>query len=109
VGDTLSILSTCDTLITVAAVSGAHPSCNRSKSDTLAGGPHLERWLERIDRHADALQEIGMAAGMLADAQVSRKIAAWGYSTAIARGGSAWLAPGRYEAIDQRYSTYFTP
>jgi len=86
----------------------AHPSCNRSKSDTLAAGPHLERWLERIGRHADALQEIGMAAGILADAQVSRKIAAWGYKTAIARGGSAWLAPGRYDAIDQRYSAYFT-
>ena len=87
----------------------AHPSCNRSKSDTLAAGPHLERWLERIGRHADALQEIGLAAGILADAQVSRKIAAWGYTAAIARGGSAWLAPGRYEAIDQRYSAYFTP
>lgn len=86
----------------------AHPTCNRSKSDTLAAGPHLKRWLERIGRHADALHEIGMAAGMLADAQVSRKIAAWGYTTAIARGGSAWLAPGRYEAIDQRYSAYFT-
>ena len=86
----------------------AHPTCNRSKSDTLAAGPHLERWLERIGRRADALQEIGMAAGMLADVQVSRKIATWGYGAAIARGGSAWLAPGRYEAIDQRYSTYFT-
>ena len=86
----------------------AHPSCNRSKSDILAAGPHLERWLERIGRHTDALQEIGMAAGMLADAQVSRKIAAWGYTSAIARGGSAWLAPGRYEAIDQRYNAYFS-
>ena len=87
----------------------AHPTCNRSKSDTLAAGPHLERWLQRMDLHADDLSEIGMAAGMLADAQVSRKIAVWGYTTAIARGGSAWLAPGRYEAVDQRYSAYFTP
>jgi len=87
----------------------AHPSCNRSKSDTLAAGPHLERWLERIDRHTDALSEVGIAAGMLADAQVSLKIAAWGYTTAIARGGSAWLAPSRYEAIDQRYIAYFMP
>jgi hypothetical protein len=86
----------------------AQPTCSRSKSGTLAAGPHLERWLERIGRHADALQEIGMAAGMLADAQVSRKITAWGYVVAIARGGSAWLAPGRCEAIDQRYSAYFT-
>ena len=87
----------------------AHPRCNRSKSDTLAAGPHLERWLERIGRHADAIGEIGMTAGMLADAQVSRKIAAWGYTSAIARGGSAWHEPGSYEAIDQRYSEYFTP
>ena len=87
----------------------AHPTCNRSKSDTLAAGPHLERWLQRMDLHTDDLNEIGMAAGMLADAQVSRKIADWGYTTALARGGSAWLAPGRYEAIDYRYGAYFTP
>ena len=85
----------------------AHPTCNRSKSDTLAAGPHLERWLQRIGRHADAISEIAMTAGMLADAQVSLKIAAWGYTAAIARGGSGWLAPGRYEAIDQRYGVYF--
>ena len=85
----------------------AHPTCNRSKSDALAAGPHLERWLNRIDRHADAISEIAMTAGMLADAQVSQKIAAWGYTAAIARGGSGWLAPGRYEAIDQRYGAYF--
>ena len=87
----------------------AHPSCNRSKSDTLAAGPHLERWLERVGRHVDAIGEIGMSAGMIADAQVSRQIAAWGYTTAIARDASAWLGPGRYEAIDQRYSDYFRP
>ena len=85
----------------------AHPTCNRSRSDTLAGGPHLERWLSRIDRHADAISDIAMTAGMLADAQVSLKIAAWGYTAAIARGGSGWLAPGHYEAINQRYGAYF--
>ena len=74
---------------------------------TLAVVPHLARWLERIERHAHALIDIGRAAGMSADAQASRKIAAWGYTSAIARGGSAWLAPGKYEAIDQRYSAYF--
>lgn len=49
-----------------------------------------------------------MAAGMLADAQVNRKIAAWGYTSAITRGGSAWRAPSSYEVIDQHYSAYFT-
>ena len=79
----------------------AHPTCNRSKSDTLAAGPYLERWLNRITRHANAISEIAMTAGMLADARVSLKIAAWSYPAAIARGGSGWLAPGHYEAIDQ--------
>jgi len=71
----------------------AHPACNRSKSDTLAAGPHLERWLQKIGRHADAISEIAMTAGMLADKQVSQKIAAWGCATAIARSASGWLAP----------------
>ena len=87
----------------------AHPSCNRSKSDSLAAGLHLEKWLERIVQRGDALAEIGMTAGMVADAQVSRHIAAWGYTSAITRGGSAWLAPAKYEPIDQRYCAYFTP
>lgn len=35
----------------------AHPTCNRSKSGTLAGGPHLERWLERIGQNTKAIDE----------------------------------------------------
>jgi 5-methylcytosine-specific restriction endonuclease McrA len=87
----------------------AHPSCNRSKSDTLAAGPHLERWLERLVCRADALTEIGLTAGMMADSHISRQIAAWGYASAITYGGSAWLSPAKYEPIDQSYSEYFTP
>ena len=86
----------------------AHPTCNRSKSDTLAAGPHLERWLERLVRHADALTEIGQTAGMIADVQVSRQIAFWGYTSAVAQGGHAWLSPTKYELIDVMYAKYFT-
>ncbi|ABD68943.1 HNH nuclease [Rhodoferax ferrireducens T118] len=86
----------------------AHPACNRSKSDTLAAGPLLERWLDRLGHHADSLTEIGQAAGMIADVQVSRQIAAWGYTSALTQGGHAWLAPSKYEPIDQSYSGYFT-
>jgi hypothetical protein len=85
----------------------AHPSCNRSKSATLAARPHLERWLERLELRSDALAEIGQAAGLVVDAQVSRQIAAWGYMSAIASGGSAWLAAARYEPIDKSYSGCF--
>jgi len=33
----------------------AHPSCNRSKSDTLAAKAHLHRWLEFVQSNADNL------------------------------------------------------
>ena len=85
----------------------AHPSCNRSKSDTLAAHPHLERWLERLTCHDDALHEIGQTAGMIGDVQVSRQIASWGYTSAIMHGASGWLAPTKYELIDTRYQRYF--
>lgn len=85
----------------------AHPSCNRSKSATLAARPHLERWLERLELRRDAIAEIGQVAGLVVDAQVSRQIAAWGYTSAIASGGSAWLAASRYEPVDESYSGCF--
>jgi 5-methylcytosine-specific restriction endonuclease McrA len=85
----------------------AHPSCNRSKSDTLAARPHLERWLERLDQRDESLSEIGRAAGLIADAKVTRRVAAWGYTSAMASGGRAWLAPNLYEPIDPGYKAYF--
>lgn len=81
----------------------AHPRCNRSKSDTLAGRPHLERWLERLVRRADALSEIGLTAGIATDAATSRRVAAWGYGNASASGGTAWMSPAVYESIDGHY------
>lgn len=85
----------------------AHPSCNRSKSATLAAKPHLERWLERLELRRDAISEIGQVAGLVADATVSLQIAAWGYTSAIASGGSAWLSPAKYERVDASYNDCF--
>ena len=87
----------------------AHPSCNRSKSATLAARPHLERWLERLELRSDSIAEIGHVAGLVVDVQVSRQIAAWGYTSAIASGGSAWLAPAKYESVDDSYTRCFAP
>jgi 5-methylcytosine-specific restriction endonuclease McrA len=86
----------------------AHSSCNRSKSATLAARPHLERWLERLELRRDAIAEVGQAAGLVVDVQVSRQIAAWGYTSAKESGGSAWLAAARYEPIDESYSVCFS-
>jgi len=86
----------------------AHPGCNRSKSDSLAAKPHLERWLERTRRLADDIAEIGASAGMVVAAAVSQQIARWGYASAIHSGGRAWLAAGRYDLVDGSYQDCFS-
>ncbi len=67
----------------------AHPRCNRSKSDTLAAKPHLEKWLERLARQDDNLKEIGFTAGILADSETISNVTRWAYQNAVAGGASA--------------------
>ncbi len=81
----------------------SHPSCNRSKSDTLAARPHLERWLEHITRHDDALREIGANAGRISDLSSSRAVVRWAYTNATSSGAQAWLRAKDYERIDHHY------
>jgi 5-methylcytosine-specific restriction endonuclease McrA len=81
----------------------AHPSCNRSKSDTLAALPHLERWLEFITKNDTALQEIGAAAGRSIDMDSTRAVARWGYSNALMGGGQAWRKASDYEPVTDGY------
>ena len=85
----------------------AHPSCNRSKSDTLAALPHLEKWLSRIVQHSDSLAEIGAEAGFVTDLQVTRQVGSWAYSNAAASASQAWLAANNYCPIDQSYTDCF--
>jgi hypothetical protein len=61
----------------------AHQGCNRSKSDTLAALPHLERWREFLDHHDDELREIGAAVGRPADLGSSLAVARWGYGNGL--------------------------
>lgn len=81
----------------------AHPACNRSKSDTLAARPHLERWLERLVLKEQQLAEIGLLAGVSGDKEIVRRIATWGYKAANDTGGRAWLSPMTYENVDSLY------
>jgi 5-methylcytosine-specific restriction endonuclease McrA len=81
----------------------AHPTCNRSKSDTLVARPHLERWLEHVTRHDDALREIGEAAGRISDLSSTRAVARWGYTNALTGGAQAWLRSRIYEPVDPSY------
>lgn len=81
----------------------AHSACNRSKSATLAARPHLERWLERLQKNAADLTDIGVTAGVVADVATTKRVAAWGYSNSHASGGYAWLAATQYELVDDGY------
>jgi 5-methylcytosine-specific restriction endonuclease McrA len=81
----------------------AHPSCNRSKSNTLAAKQHLVRWLEFIDTHDNKLKEIGSEAGINADAPTTLAVARWGYSNALSGGGQAWIESAQYESIESTY------
>jgi 5-methylcytosine-specific restriction endonuclease McrA len=86
----------------------AHPACNRSKSDALTGREHLERWMEYIVNHDDALQEIGRVAGRTMDIVASRAIARWSYSNAVTSGAQAWLRAGVYEKVGSDYMRSWT-
>jgi 5-methylcytosine-specific restriction endonuclease McrA len=81
----------------------AHPVCNRSKSDTLAAKPHLERWLERLVRKETQLAEIGQLAGVSGDKKIVQRVATWGYTVAGDTGGRAWLSASKYEDVDSLY------
>jgi 5-methylcytosine-specific restriction endonuclease McrA len=85
----------------------AHPSCNRSKSDTLAARPHLEKWLTRLERRADDIADIGSRSGVIVDPACARKVARWCYDNAIQAGASAWLKPGAYVPVDTAYAECF--
>ena len=85
----------------------AHPTCNRSKSDTLAALPHLERWLERLHRHSDALAEIGASSGFVIDIRTTQRVGSWAYANAVASGAQAWIAANTYSAVDHRYTECF--
>jgi len=85
----------------------AHPACNRSKSDTLAALPHLQRWLERLTSKSDALAEIGGEAGFVTEPLVAHQVGAWAYLSAIASGSNAWLSANSYSPIDDRYADCF--
>lgn len=82
----------------------AHAGCNRSKSDTLAAKPHLERWMERLMNKGEQLQEIGVSAGMQTDSATLRKVASWGYSSACLSSSRAWLSPSNYVPVDSTYT-----
>jgi outer membrane murein-binding lipoprotein Lpp len=85
----------------------AHPACNRSKSDALAARVHLERWVERLDRDANAIAQVGQAAGIKSDREALDRVARWAYQMAFSTNTKAWIETRRFEPVDAGYLGVF--
>ena len=80
----------------------AHASCNRSKSNNLAAGNHLEHWLEFTAEYRGDLLAISQEAGMRHDEKGSLSIALWAYKNALASAGVAWQKSKSFTPISDR-------
>jgi 5-methylcytosine-specific restriction endonuclease McrA len=57
----------------------ACPSCNRSKSDSLAAKIHLDKWTELTAKNSEAIHSIGEKTGILVARDTSLKVVSWAY------------------------------
>ena len=75
----------------------ACPTCNRSKSDTLAAKIHLDKWVELTTNNSEAVAKIGEQAGVSSNLETSHAIAKWGYETGAYTNAAYWIKPGVFE------------
>jgi 5-methylcytosine-specific restriction endonuclease McrA len=79
----------------------ACPSCNRSKSDSLAAKVHLDKWMELTTKNSDAIARVGEQVGVSSNLDTSIAILEWGYRTAAKNNSVFWAKLGSYEALYQ--------
>ncbi len=77
----------------------AHAACNTSKSDLLAGGAHLERWLERNAREGATIAGQLQHAGFVSEPDVATRVAAWAYREGVSAGVRVWHGRGQTALI----------
>lgn len=77
----------------------ACPTCNRSKSDTLAAKIHLDKWLKITAKNSDAIAKIGEQAGISTNLNTSIAIARWGYEEATHNNADFWITRSQYEKL----------
>jgi 5-methylcytosine-specific restriction endonuclease McrA len=77
----------------------ACPSCNRSKSDSLAARIHLNRWVKAVMKNNDATTQIGEAVGVVANLETSLSIAQWSYGAASGGQVTGWVKAGQYDQL----------
>jgi len=80
----------------------AHASCNRSKSNKLASGEHLERWLDFSEQHRVDLAQISQIAGIRFEERGSLSVALWAYQNASSAGDVAWQEKQNFVQVLER-------
>lgn len=78
------------------------PTCNRSKSDTLAAKIHLDKWLTTIvgsDERSDSISKMGF----ISDKICTLKVAHWAYHSASISNGLAWHRKNAFDTINSNY------
>lgn len=58
-------------------------------------------------RQHDALTEIGLNAGLVADSQTAKQVSQWAYTSAMASQAKAWVRANNYTPIDTTYVDCF--
>jgi hypothetical protein len=77
----------------------ACPSCNRSKSDSLAAKVHLDKWVKATMKNNDAITQIGGTVGVVANLGTSLSIAQWSYGAASGGQANGWVKAGQYGGL----------
>jgi hypothetical protein len=77
----------------------ACPTCNRSKSDTLAAKVHLDKWIQLTNKNAKAIAKIGEQIGVSSNLETSIAIAKWGYESSSKTGSTLWIKLGHYQNL----------
>jgi hypothetical protein len=83
----------------------AHVECNSKKSDLLVSEAHLERWLERNNRHDTAIIKAGRTANIIVDGPATVSVATWAYSHAAQLGAGAWVSGNVVQPLTGRWRT----
>ena len=77
----------------------AHKECNTDKRDLLAGGAHLDRWLERNAREGATIAGQLQQAGFVSEPGVATMVASWAYREGVSAGVQVWQGCGNTTLI----------
>jgi 5-methylcytosine-specific restriction endonuclease McrA len=77
----------------------ACPSCNRSKSDSLAAKIHLDRWIELATKNKEKITKIGVQIGINSNIDTNTGVVKWAYKVRHEEHKCLWLSPGKYTNI----------